>query len=79
MIKVRVGKKYAIYLPKVAVEKLELKEGDILVVILKGDSLILRKAVDFYETSFKVKKKIRLRPEEIEQASFDAQKEIFDT
>ncbi len=77
VIRVRVGKKYALYLPKFVVEKLGIKEGDDLVIILKDDSLVLRKTVDFFETSFKVEKKTKLKPEEIEEASVEMQKEVL--
>lgn len=77
VIKVKVGKKYAIYLPKFVVEKLGIKEGDNLVITLKDDSLVLKKSVDFFEASFGVEKKIKLKSEEIEEASVEMQKEVL--
>jgi len=47
---VRVGKKYAIYLPKVVVEKLGIKEGDALVFNIRGDKLIVRPMKKFLKT-----------------------------
>ncbi|MHA1833274.1 MAG: AbrB/MazE/SpoVT family DNA-binding domain-containing protein [Candidatus Baldrarchaeia archaeon] len=44
---VRVGKKYAIYLPKAIVEKLGIKEGDVLVFNVRGDKLIVRPVKKF--------------------------------
>ena len=46
---VRVGKKYAVYLPKVIVEKLGIKEGDILVFNIRGDKLIVRPMKKFFK------------------------------
>ncbi|QKR00886.1 AbrB/MazE/SpoVT family DNA-binding domain-containing protein [Metallosphaera tengchongensis] len=42
MVKViRVGRKYAIYLPKEIVEDMNIKEGDLLMVVKEGDKVSL--------------------------------------
>jgi len=74
---VRVGKKNAIYLPKRAVKALGIGEGDRLILQVRGRSLVLRKVEDFFEASLKSQKKIKLSPEEAEEASLEAQREIL--
>lgn len=39
---IRVGKKYAIYLPKRVVEMLDISEGDTLLLSVKGRTLVLK-------------------------------------
>lgn len=39
---VRVGRKYAVYLPREVVERLGLREGDRLLLSIRGDELVLR-------------------------------------
>lgn len=38
---IRIGKRNAVYLPKEVVEKLNLKEGDKLVLVVNGDKIEL--------------------------------------
>ncbi|EWG06485.1 MAG: hypothetical protein ASUL_09359 [Candidatus Aramenus sulfurataquae] len=38
---IRVGKKFAIYLPKEIVEEMKIKEGDLLMVVKEGDKISL--------------------------------------
>ena len=38
----RVGRKYALYLPREVVERLGLREGDRLLLSIRGDELVLR-------------------------------------
>jgi len=40
---IQVGKKYAIYLPKKIVEEVGIKEGDVLIVQVKGKDLVLKR------------------------------------
>lgn len=39
---VRVGRKYALYLPKEVIKKLGLREGDRLLLSIRGNELVLR-------------------------------------
>ncbi len=39
---VRVGRKYALYLPREVVEKLNIREGDKLLVMLRDGEIVLR-------------------------------------
>jgi AbrB family looped-hinge helix DNA binding protein len=74
---VRVGKKYAVYLPRSVVEELKLKEGEKLVLTVEGDSIVLRRPPDFFEEARRTPKRLRLAPEEFEAASVEAQEELL--
>ncbi|HID41570.1 MAG TPA: AbrB/MazE/SpoVT family DNA-binding domain-containing protein [Pyrodictium sp.] len=39
---IRVGRKYALYLPREVVEKLGLHEGDKLLLSIRGDEIVIR-------------------------------------
>jgi len=52
ILKVRVGKRFTIALPKEVIEKLGIKEGDELRLIISRDDIVLKKVVsliDFIE------------------------------
>ncbi len=76
-VTVRVGKKNAIYLPKRVTEALDIREGDRLILLVRGRNLILRKAEDFFKASLKTPKKLRMTPEEAEEASLEIQSEVL--
>ncbi len=46
---VRIGKKYALYLPKNVVEELDLKEGDKLLLEIRNGMLILKPIPKLFE------------------------------
>lgn len=71
------GRKYAVYLPRALVRRLGIREGDTLYIFVQGDSLVIRREVDFYEASLKARKRIRLSPEEVEEASREMQEELL--
>lgn len=75
--RVKVGRKYAVYLPRALVRRLGIREGDTLYIFVQGDSLVIRREVDFYEASLKARKRIRLSPEEVEEASREMQEELL--
>lgn len=74
---VRVGKKYAVYLPRRVVEALDIREGDRLILVIRGESLVLRKAVDFFEASLRSPKRLKMSPDEAEETSLEAQRELL--
>ena len=74
VFRVKVGKKYAIYLPRKVVEELQLREGENLVLSVEGEALVLRRPRSFFEASLKAPKKVKLQPEEVEELSFEAQR-----
>ncbi|RLE77731.1 MAG: AbrB family transcriptional regulator [Thermoprotei archaeon] len=77
VISIRVGKKYAVYLPRRIAEALDIREGDRLILIVKGKSLVLRRAEDFFEASLFLPKRLKMKPEEVEEASLEAQRELL--
>jgi len=77
VITVKVGRKNAIYLPKRVVEALGIREGDRLLLLVRGRSIVLRRAEDFFEASLRSPKRIRMSPEEAEEASLEAQRRLL--
>jgi AbrB family looped-hinge helix DNA binding protein len=74
---VRVLRKYAVYLPRSVVEKLKLKEGEKLILTVEGESIVLRRPLDFFEEARRSPKGLRLAPEEFEKTSVEAQEELL--
>jgi len=72
-IKSRVGKKYAIYIPKVIVEALGLKEGESILIGVSGNSLIIEKLQDPIHLALHGKKFASITPEEAEEISLEEQ------
>ncbi len=60
---IKVGKKYAVYLPKKVVENLQIKEGDFLILQTKEDGILLKpvKKIGI------VKPWSKIKPEEVER------------
>ncbi|OYT45522.1 MAG: AbrB family transcriptional regulator [Desulfurococcales archaeon ex4484_42] len=56
-LKIRVGKRFTITIPKEVREKLNIKEGDELEVIVVDDGIMLRKIVSLIEFIDSVKPK----------------------
>jgi AbrB family looped-hinge helix DNA binding protein len=74
---VRVGRKYAVYLPRSVVEKLKLKEGEKLILTVEGESIVLRRPTGFFEEARRSPKRLRLALEEFEKTSVEAQEELL--
>ena len=71
--RVRVGKKYAIYLPKAVVSALGLKEGDEVVLNVAGDTLIVEKIQDPIQLALSGRKFASITPEQAEAISIEEQ------
>ncbi len=78
LIKVRVGKRYAIYIPKKIAKKLNIKEGDTLILRVSEGKIELEKVMDPIELAIKGKKFAKIEPEEIERVSIIEQKRKID-
>jgi len=74
---VRVGRKYAVYLPRRVVEELKLREGEKLILTVEGQRIVLRRPLDFFEEARQPPKKLRMAPEEFEKTSVEAQEELL--
>ena len=74
--KVKVGKKYAIYLPKKVIVKLGIKEGDILLLdIDENNNLILKRIEKIHRKS---KYWSKITPEEVEKAGEKISRKILE-
>jgi len=56
-LKVRVGKRFTITIPKEVREKLNIREGDELIITITDDSIILRKSKSLIEFIENIKPK----------------------
>lgn len=71
---VRVGKKYVIYLPKVMVQALKLKEGGKVLLTLTGNRVVLEKLQDPLQLALEGKKFASITPEKVEAISLEEQR-----
>jgi len=76
-INTRIGKKYAIYLPKVIVEALNLKEGDKITLRVVGKTIIIESIKDPIELALSKEKFASIKPEQIEAISIEEQEKHF--
>ena len=74
VLKVRVGKKLAIYIPKKVAEKLDIREGDVLLMDVKEDKIELKKIFDPIELALSGKKFAKITQEELEEVSLNEQR-----
>ncbi|MGC8576564.1 MAG: AbrB/MazE/SpoVT family DNA-binding domain-containing protein [Thermoproteota archaeon] len=72
-IETRIGKKFAIYLPKKIVRALDLKEGERVILRVSGSSLILETLKDPINLALSGKKFASITPEEVEATSLEEQ------
>lgn len=79
-IRIRVGRRLAIYIPKKVAEKLDIKEGDSLILRVAENEIVLKKIMDPIELALSGEKFAKVSPEEIERVSLNEQrKKIKDT
>jgi len=69
----RVGKKYAIYLPKAVVEALGLEEGERVLLRVSDNALVLERVQDPIELALSSEKFASITPEQIEAISLEEQ------
>ena len=72
-VEARVGKKYAIYLPKVVVEALGLREGDRVILSVSGNTLLVEKIQDPIQLALSGRKFASITPEQVEGISLEEQ------
>ena len=72
----KVGKKYAIYLPKTIVEAAGLKEGEKTLLRVIGDTVVLESIRDPLELAISGKKFASVKPEQVEAISLEKQKRL---
>lgn len=72
-VKTKIGRKFAVYLPKVIVEALDLKEGERVLLKVMGNALILESLKDPIELALSGKKFASVTPEQAEAISVEEQ------
>lgn len=69
----RVGKKYAIYLPKAIVKAVGLKEGERVLLRVTGNKVVLEVLQDPIKLALSGKKFASVKPEQVEAISLEEQ------
>jgi AbrB family looped-hinge helix DNA binding protein len=72
-VEARVGKKYAIYLPKAVVEAIGLKEGERVLLRVAGTTVLLESLQDPIKLALSGKKFASIKPEQVEAISLEEQ------
>ncbi len=69
----RIGKKFALYLPKAIVDTVGLKEGDRVLLRASGNTIVIEALRDPIELALSGKKFTAIKPEEAERISLEKQ------
>jgi len=72
-VETKVGKKYALYLPKAIVKALNLKEGDHVLLRVSGASVIIENVHDPIQLALSGTKLASIKPEQVEEISLEEQ------
>ncbi|MEM2897632.1 MAG: AbrB/MazE/SpoVT family DNA-binding domain-containing protein [Candidatus Bathyarchaeia archaeon] len=72
-VEARVGKKYAIYLPKAVVEAVGLREGEKVLLKVSGSTVLMEVLHDPIKLALSGKKFASIRPEQVEAISLEEQ------
>ena len=72
-VKVKVGKRRTIVIPRVIAEKLKLEEGSIVKLSLEGDKIIIEPLYDAVWLSLYGRKIARITLKELEEESIERQ------
>ncbi|MEM2876319.1 MAG: AbrB/MazE/SpoVT family DNA-binding domain-containing protein [Candidatus Bathyarchaeia archaeon] len=73
MVESRVGKKYAVYLPRAVVEAVGLREGGRILLRVAGRSVVLEPLHDPVELALSGKKFASVKPGDVEAVSLEEQ------
>jgi len=73
-VEAKVGKKYAVYLPRAVVNALELKEGEKVLLKVSDRTVVLQSVQDPIELGVTGTKFSKLSPEKAERISFEQQR-----
>ncbi len=72
-ISARIGKKFALYLPKNVVDLLKIKEGDKVKILVEGEKMIVEVIRDPIDLALHGKKFAKISAEEVEKISLEEQ------
>lgn len=73
VFRARVGRKYAVYLPRAVVEAVGLREGDGLLIRVEGGRIVLELVRDPIRLALAGRKFASVSPEEVEAVSLEEQ------
>jgi len=76
-IKVRVTKKYTLYIPKAIAEAVGIREGSIVKLRVEGSKIVLEPVPDPFDLALKGPKFAKITFEEFERESEEMQNELF--
>jgi len=74
-VEAKVGKKYAIYLPKVVVEAVGIREGGRVLLRVVGNTILLEGLRDPLELALSGDKFASVSPEQVEEVSLEEQRD----
>ena len=72
-VSARIGKKYALYLPKSVVDLLKIREGDKVKISVEGKKMIVEIIRDPIDLALHGKKFAKISDEEVERISLEEQ------
>jgi len=72
-VSARIGKKFALYLPKSVVDLLKVKEGDMVKISVEGGKMIVEVIRDPIDLALHGKKFAKISVEEVERISLEEQ------
>lgn len=75
----KVGRKFALYLPKSVVKALGIREGDKVLIAVEGNSIVVRVVKDPIELALHGEKFASITPEDVETISLEWQKKYEDS
>lgn len=73
IVEAKIGKKFAVYLPKVIVEALDFKEGERILLKVIGNALVSESLKDPVHLALSGKKFASITPEQAEAVSVEEQ------
>ena len=74
VVEAKIGRKYAIYLPKVIVKELDLKEGEKVLLSVSGKTVIVHSLEDPIKLALSGKKFASITPQKAERISLEQQR-----
>lgn len=76
-VKVRVSKKFTLYIPKAIAEAIGIKEGDFVKLRVEDSKIILELVQDIFDLALRGPKFAKTTFEEFERESEEMQNELF--
>jgi len=77
VFEITIGKKYTIYLPRLVVKALKIREGDKALLRVSGRSIIIEPLADPIELAISGSKFAEVKPEDVEAISVEEQRKYL--